>query len=204
MRPHLTLAVSITIATLIVAAHAAPFVLFPKAGQLTSPDGRLAVRNRERDASDKEFVGTAHSLWLVEAASGRSRKLCDYLGVAAVAWSNNDFVVVTEYVARKTSRAWVFPIAAHDEAVMFDKSTLIRMVPAELRDTLRENDHVFVEASSVQEKALHLRVWGYGLHDACGFRWSCAYDMREGTLSCSNDQNKIQPKQGTTVERTLQ
>jgi len=184
MRPHLTLAVSFSIATLIVAAHAAPLVLFPKTGQLTSPDGRFAVHNRERDASDKEFVGTAHSLWLVEVGTGRARKLCDYLGVAAVAWSNNEFVVVTEYVARKTSRAWVFPTAAHDNAVMFDKSTLIRMVPADLRDTLRENDHVFVEASSVQEKTLHLRVWGYGPHDARGFRWSCAYDMREGTISC--------------------
>jgi hypothetical protein len=100
LRLRILFAFSFTIAALIVSAYAAPFVLFPKAGQLVSPDGRFVVRNREREGSDKDFIGTSHSLWIVEAASGRSRKLCDYLGVAAVAWSNNDFLVVTEYVAK--------------------------------------------------------------------------------------------------------
>jgi hypothetical protein len=111
------------------------------------------VRNAERNGSDKEFIGTSHSLWLVEPA----RKLCDYLGVAAVAWSGNDFLVVTEYVGRKTSRAWVFPLAAR-EALRFDKPSLIQIVPVELRATLRENDHIFVEASSVEAETVNLRV----------------------------------------------
>jgi hypothetical protein len=184
MRPRITLALSITIATLVVSAHAAPFVLFPKAGQLESPDGRFVVRNQEHGGSDKDFVGISHSLWIVKAATGRSRKLCDYLGVAAVAWSGNDFVVVTEYVARKTSRAWVFPAAGQNDPVLLDKSTLIRLVRPDLRAALRENDHVFVEASRVEGETVHFRVWGYGPHDAQGFRWSCAYAMREGSISC--------------------
>ena len=183
MRPRIPLAVSITILTLIVSAHAAPFVLFPKAGQLPSPDGRFVVRNQERDGSDKEFIGTSHSLWLMETASGRSRKLCNYLGVAAVAWSGNDFLVVSEYVGKKTSRAWVFPIATQ-EALVFDQPRLIQMVPVALRTALRENDHIFIEASSVEAETVHLRVWGYRAHNAQGFHWSCAYEMREARMNC--------------------
>ena len=183
MRTRIPLVVSITILTLVVSAHAAPFALFPKAGQLASPDGRFVVRNQERNGSDKEFIGTSHSLWLIEAATGRARKLCDYLGVAAAAWSGNDFLVVTEYVGRKTSRAWAFPIASQG-ALVFDKPSLTQMVPAELRPALRENDHVFIEASSVEAETIHLRVWGYGSHDPRGFRWSCTYTIREGSLSC--------------------
>lgn len=183
LHPRIALAVAVTIATLIVSANAAPFVLFPKAGKLPSPDGRFEVRNAERNGSDKEFIGTSHSLWLIEPATGRARKLCDYLGVAAVAWSGNDFLVVTEYVGRKTSRAWVFPMAAQ-EVLMFDKPNLIQMVPAELRATLRENDHIFIEASSVEAETVHLRVWGYGPHDTQGFQWSCTYEMSEERMNC--------------------
>jgi len=58
------------------------------------------VRNVEREGPATEFVGVCHSLWLVEVAANRSSKLCNYLGVAAIAWSNNDFVVITEYVTK--------------------------------------------------------------------------------------------------------
>jgi hypothetical protein len=175
--------VAVTIATLIVSASAVPFVLFPKAGKLPSPDGRFEVRNANRNGSDKDFIGTSHSLWLVESATGRARKLCNYLGVAAVTWSGNNFVVVTEYVGKKTSRAWVFPIDTR-EALVFDQPSLIQMVPVELRTTLRENDHVFIEASSVEAETIHLRVWGYGSRDARGFHWSCTYEMRKAAISC--------------------
>ena len=184
MRPRIPFAVPITLAGLIVSAYAAPFVLFPKAGQLASPDGRFVVRNQERAGSDKEFTGTSRSLWLVEADTGHSHKLCDYLGVAAVAWSNNDFLVVTEYVAKKTSRAWVFSATDHRDPVVLDKVTLTRMVPVELRPALRENDHVFVEVSRAEDETAQLRIWGYGSHDPQGFRWSCTYAMRDGSISC--------------------
>jgi hypothetical protein len=58
------------------------------------------------------------------------------------------------------------------------------MVPINLRPQLRENDHVFVEASHVDGEKLTLRVWGYGKHDANGFRWHCEYVLIEGTISC--------------------
>jgi hypothetical protein len=67
---------------------------------------------------------------------------------------------------------------------MFDKLTLTRLVPVELRPALRGNDHVFVEASRVEENTLHLRVWGYGQHDANGFRWRCEYALHEGAVAC--------------------
>lgn len=163
---------------------AAPFVVFPKAAELASPDGRYSVRNAEREGSPSDFVGTFHSLWLIDLANGRSRKLCDYTGVAAVAWSGNQFVIVTQY-SRRTSRALVFAVSNPDDPVMLDASTLIRLVSEEWRPALRENDHVFVEASSVDENKLNLRVWGYGRRDPDGFRWRCEYLLREGRVSCS-------------------
>ena len=114
----------------------------------------------------------------------RFRKLCDYVGLAAVAWSNNDFLVITQYVSKKTSRALAFA-ASSEESVLLDTSTLVQRVPVELRPTLRENDHVFVEASRVKQETFNFRVWGYGKHDRDGFRWTCQYLLSDGSVSCT-------------------
>ncbi len=168
--------------------HASQFVVFPKASELISPDGRYAVRNVDAARSASDFAGTFHSLWLFELPTGRSRKLCDYLGVASVAWSNNDFLIVTQYLSRRTSRALVFPMTATQDAVMLDKTTLTAIVPPDLRPALRENDHVFVEGSRVEQNILHLTVWGYGPHDPNGFRCRCEYSLPEGTITCSEER----------------
>ena len=164
---------------------AVPFSMFPKADHLVSPDGRFEVRDGGRKGSAGEFVGTFHSLWLTEVASGRSRKLCDYVGLAAVAWSSNDFLVVTQYLGKKTSRALVFAVAASQEPVLLDTPTLIRTVPAELRPTLRENDHTFVEASRLEGDIFYFQVWGYGSYDRSGFHWNCEYRLEDGKVSCA-------------------
>ena len=90
--------IAISIVLLALATHAASesFVLFPKAGRLISPDRRYEVRDSDRTGTPTEFVGTFHSLWLVEVATGTYRKLCDYLGVSAVTWSGSDFLMVTQ------------------------------------------------------------------------------------------------------------
>lgn len=168
-------------------AAAGPFVVFPQAGQLVSPDRRFVVRNVDREAPPSDFVGTFHALWLTELATGRSRKLCDYIGPAAVAWSRSDFLVVTQYLSRRTSRALVFSVAEPGDPVVVDQPTLTRLVPVELRPSLRDNNHVFIEASRLEEDILYLRVWGYGQHDAGGFRWHCEYALQEGTVSCEAD-----------------
>ena len=178
---------AIVVAALCGEAAATPFVVFPQAGQLSSPDGRFVVRNVDREAPATDFVGTFHALWLTEVATGRSHKLCDYVGLAAVAWSGNDFLVITQYLSRRTSRALVFSVSQPNDPVVLDQPTLTRMVPVELRLTLRENDHVFIEASRLEEDTLHLRVWGYGQHDANGFRWLCEYTLRGGTVSCGEE-----------------
>jgi hypothetical protein len=162
----------------------AQFVLFPKAGELVSPDKRFVIYNVDTNAPASDFVGTFHSLRITDDVNGRSRKLCDYFGVAAVAWSGNDFIMVTEYVSRKTSRTLLFSVSSPENAAMIDKATLIGLIPVELRPTLRENDHVFIEASRIEGTTLRLRVWGYGPHDANGFRWSCDYALYEGSASC--------------------
>ena len=68
-----------------VHVYAAPLTLFPKAGRLASPDGRFEVRDIDQREPDSELFGIFHSLWLIETATGHSRKLCDYVGIAAVA-----------------------------------------------------------------------------------------------------------------------
>jgi hypothetical protein len=167
-----------------IAAHTAPFVVFPKAGQLLSPDGRFVVRNTDREAPFSEYVGTFHFLFLEDTASGRSRKLCDYVGVAAVAWAKNDLIIVTQYVSKYASRALVFVADDSRDPVVIDKPLLTNLVPVNLRPQLRENDHVFVEASRVEGETLTLRVWGYGKHDVKGFSWRCEYSLLEGGISC--------------------
>ena len=180
----------LAVMTALAALSAAePFVLFPQTAGLFSPDRRHVVRNAEHPATPGELVGPGRSLWLVDVGTNHGRKLCNYLGVAAVGWSGNDFVLVTEYVGKKTSRAWVFPVSVDTPPVVLDKPTLVHMVPVGQRDVLRENDHVFLEAARVEAGVLSLRVWGYGSHDANGFRWSCAYDLRAGGVNCAGSPN---------------
>jgi hypothetical protein len=167
-----------------VPVYAAPFTLFPKAGHLASPDGRFEVRDVDLREPGSEFSGIFHALWLVDTANGRSRKLCDYVGVAAVAWSENDALMVTQYLNKKTSRALVFATSSTQEPVVLDVPTLIQMVPVELRPALRENDHAFVEASRLEEEIFYFQVWGYGQHDRNGFHWNCEYKLGTGNLNC--------------------
>ncbi len=184
MRVHRALLCVAAVVALKIVAHAAPFVVFPKAGQLASEDGRFVVRSTERVGHPSEYVGTFHSLFVEDTASGHTRKLCDYVGVAAVAWAKNDFLIVTEYLSKRTSRALIFAGDNSRDPVVIDQPLLIRLVPVDLRPQLRENDHVFVEASQVEGETLTLRVWGYGKHDANGFRWRCEYTLLDGAISC--------------------
>lgn len=177
--------IGLVVAILAGQAVASPFVVFPKAAQLASADGRFVVRNVDPQGAPGAFVGTFHSLWLMDVATGRSRKLCDYLGVAAVGWSSKDFLIVTQYVGKRNSRALVYSALGDQEPVLLDQPALIGMVPVETRETLRRNDHVFVEGLSVEGETLHLRVWGYGLHDPNGFRWNCEYSLANGGVSCA-------------------
>jgi hypothetical protein len=167
-----------------IGSQAASFVVFPKAGQLLSQDGRFVVRNTDRVALPSEYVGTFHSLFLEDVASGRTRKLCDYVGVAAVAWTKSDSLIVTEYLSKRTSRALIFAADNSRDPIVIDQPMLTNLVPVNLRPQLRGNDHVFVEASQVEGETLTLRVWGYGKHDVNGFRWRCEYRLIEGAISC--------------------
>ncbi|MGB8010169.1 MAG: hypothetical protein WCF68_01030 [Terriglobales bacterium] len=167
-----------------IAAQAAPFVVFPNVGQLPSQDGRFVLRNTNREAPYSEYSGNFHSLFLEDTASGHSRKLCDYLGVVAVAWARNDVIIVTEYVSKNTSRALIFVAGDSAGPVVIDKPLLAHLVPDSLRSQLQGNDHVFVEAAGIKSESITLRVWGYGAHDAKGFRWLCEYSLQEGKISC--------------------
>jgi hypothetical protein len=184
MRAHRTWLCVVAVIAFNLGAKAGPFVVFPKAGELASQDGRFVVRNSDPEAKPLEYVGTFHSLFLEETASGRTRKLCDYVGVAALTWTRNDLLIMTEYLSRRTSRALIFAADNSHDTMVIDQPLLINLVSVNLRPQLRENDHVFVEAVRVEGETLTLRVWGYGKHDANGFRWRCDYALAEGAISC--------------------
>ena len=179
------LQLAVVLATMAIPALAVgPFVVFPQAGELISPDRQFTVRNVDAADPGSEFVGTFHSLWLTNLTTNQSRKLCDYVGVAAVAWSGSDEILVTQYLSKKTSRVLVLPVAANHEPLVVDQPAVTQILPVELRDTLRQNDHVFIEASRFDNAILYLTIWGYGQHDRNGFHWSCQYNLREGSLTC--------------------
>ncbi|HME37120.1 MAG TPA: hypothetical protein VKF84_17940 [Candidatus Sulfotelmatobacter sp.] len=184
MRVHRTGLCVASVLVFNILAQAVPYAVFPKAGQLPSPDGRFVVRNIDPVAPASEYVGTFHSLFLEDTASGRTRKLCDYVGVAALAWTRNNSLIMTEYLSKHTSRVRIFSADEARDPVVIDQSLLTRLVPVDLRPQIRENDHVFVEASQIEGQMLTLGVWGYGRHDANGFRWRCQYSLLEGSISC--------------------
>jgi hypothetical protein len=182
---HLVLAV-LLLMVLPTPGMAAPFSVFPKAGRVVSPDGQFEIKDVDEAGALGQFAGTFHALWVIESATGHSRKLCDYFGLAAVAWMEKDSIIVTLYVGKKTSRALIFISAMGGEAYVLDVPGLIPLVPVELRPVLRENDHLFVEASGLEGQTFHFRVWGYGKHDPSGFRWNCTYSVSEGGVSCEH------------------
>jgi hypothetical protein len=167
---------------------AAPTVVFPNARELRSPDGRFLLRNAEREAPSTDFAGTFHSLWLVDVASGSSRKLCDYVGVAAARWSDNEHLVITEYLGKKNSRALLFSLARAEESVTLDRNAIISLIPAQSRTILRDSDRVFVEGVGVEQGVLALTIWGSGKDVKRSFRWHCNYDVREHSITCAEER----------------
>jgi hypothetical protein len=125
-----------------VSSSAGPFVLFPKAVELRSPDGRFVVRNVEREGPATEFVGVCQSLWLVEVAANLPANSVTIWawrrlpGRTTISWS------LQSTLPRATSRALVFPVSGTCEVVVFDKPTLLCVLPAETRGTMEERPRV--------------------------------------------------------------
>lgn len=164
--------------------NAEDFAVFPDRKELRSPDGRYVIRSVEHTGQAQEITGVFRTLVLQEVSTGRSRGLFNYLGPVGVAWSGNNFVIVTEYVSKKTSRALVLRLDRPNEYQVIDKPHLAMQLHDERRAQLERNDHVYVEVSRIDGIVLTLRVWGYGAHDPQGFRFQCAYDLAVGTASC--------------------
>lgn len=164
------------------------FSTFPdnKAG-LPSPNGKFIVRSVEYKADSWEFGGNHQSLLLENAANGKSRKLCDYLGHTAVTWATDNLLIVNEYFTNRGARMRL--VAADETAapVIVDKKRLAALVPGDVGQHLSGNDHVYVEGYKLDRNVLGLRVWGYGALDAKGFSLKCNYNLDENTAACSRD-----------------
>lgn len=171
----------------VLASHlllAEGFVTFPDRKELRSPDGRFVIRSVEHRAGAREFSGVFRSLVLEDTATSARRGLYNYVGRIAIAWSGSEYLIATDYVGKRTSRALVFRMKFLDEYTVIDKTYLANRVTEDLRAQLELNDHVFVEAFGVEKRDLMLRVWGYGAHNPNGFRVQCTYDLINGNTSC--------------------
>jgi hypothetical protein len=160
------------------------FRVFPEEKQLVSPDGRFVITSEDPIRSSADFSGILHSLYLEERATGRKRKLYDYVRRVAVAWATPEAIIVTDYVAPKSARALVFSIEQPRPIAVLDRELLSRMIPEEQSDHLTKNDHVYLEVMRLEDSTLVLRVWGYGALDKNGFKLGCRYDWNNNTAVC--------------------
>ena len=117
-------------------AGAQQFTTFPDRPELRSPDGRFLIRSGDHPASPSDFSGLFRSLVLEETRGGRSWALYNYVGRVAVACSGNRFIIVTDYVSKRTSRVLVFAIDSRVEPfsveqVTRDKAQFSRLLPTE-------------------------------------------------------------------------
>lgn len=165
-------------------ALAEQFAVFPDRKELRSPDGKFVIRSVDYVPQQHEFSGLFRSLILENTANRSARELYHYVGRVGVAWSGNNFIIVTDYVSKKTARALVFRIDRPDEYLVLDKPSLATRLPDEYRAQLERNDHVFLEVSRIEGGQLILRVWGYGAHDPQGFRFQCVHELNQGTTTC--------------------
>src|SRR5512142_2647201 len=112
----------------VVAQSRERFVDFPGTGEaFASPNGRFVIRNVNRDPSPTAFSGSFHALWLRDAATGKERKLCDYLRHVQVAWnSRSDRILVNDYWASNESRLLIF--TTDGERFTLDKRQLANLL----------------------------------------------------------------------------
>lgn len=170
---------------LVAAALASgPFKTFPDQQELLSPDGRYVIRSEDPERVPSEITGTFHTLYVEECATGRRRKLYDYVRRAAAAWANSEDIIITDYVANRTARVLVFSLKDTEPVAVIDREHLARQLPSELSGHLQKNDHVYLEVLRLESQTVVLRVWGYGSLDPGGFGLNCRYDLENNQASC--------------------
>ena len=83
------------------AVFAEQFAVFPDRKELRSPDGKFVIRSVDYAPRPHEFSGPFRSLILQNTTDGSARELYHYVGRVGVAWSGNNFLIVTDYVKRR-------------------------------------------------------------------------------------------------------
>ncbi len=177
MKTRIWAMLMVTITSVLVFAARERFVSFPGSGaDLLSPDGRYIIRNENRDSSPRAFTGAFHTLFLDETARKSRRKLCDYIRHVQVAWTaDSSRILVNDYYTSNSSRALVFSVEQSAESTIIDKNWLITALPAPQAERLRNNKHVYIQASGMNGDRLLFNVRGYGEGDPAGFRLNCEY-----------------------------
>lgn len=85
------------------AVFAEQFAVLPDRKELRSPDGKFVIRSVDYAPRPHEFSGLFRSLILQNTTDGSARELYHYVDRVGVAWSGNNFLIVTDYVSKKDS-----------------------------------------------------------------------------------------------------
>jgi len=176
--------VALLLGLVATSAAGGPFKTFPDQQELPSPDGRFVIRSEDPTHLPSEITGTFHTLYVEERATGRRRKLYDYVRRAAVAWASPEEIIVTDYVANRTARILVFSLGDPEPMAVIDREHLARQLPGAFSERLRKNDHVYLEVSRLEDRVVVLRVWGYGALDPGGFGLDCRYNLDDTRATC--------------------
>lgn len=162
------------------------FATFPGAAtELPSRDGQFLVRSISYGTAPGSISGKFHALVLEERRTGKSHKLCDYLGKIMVFWTADNVLVVNDYYTDMGARVLLFVTDETIPPVAIDKNLLLRLLDPITGRHLLGNNHVFIAASKLEGDTLALRLWGYGAQDANGFGFSCEYSLAHNTASCA-------------------
>ncbi len=149
------------VAALALPAGGAGATKFPGAtATITSPSGRLVIRNVDSDAEPH------HTLYLKDG-SGAERKLLSYDRHVSVLWAPNErAVVVNDFAGSDYSVCRLFLVESGREIEVSEAITTKYGGDG----TVFANHHVYFEGVGWQgPETLKVKVWGYGDRDPKGF-----------------------------------
>ena len=93
--------------------------------ELPSRDGQFLVRSISYGTAPGSISGKFHALVLEERRTGKSHKLCDYLGKIMVFWTADNVLVVNDYYTDMGARVLLFVTDETIPPVAIDKTSYL-------------------------------------------------------------------------------
>jgi hypothetical protein len=159
------------------------FAVFPDRKELRSPGGRFVIRSVEHC---RKALRAQRRVPIVDPGGYDNGDLARPLSLP---WPcgrrpGANFIIVTDYASKRTSRALIFRIDQPNEYTIIDKPHLTAQLPAQFRPHFDGNDHVYLEG--VEDRRRYSDTPGVGVPNSrqAGFRSPCGYHLNERRASC--------------------